>query len=160
MQRRQNVASDFGIQKEIGGNHAFFRDNKASIWKKAPYIANYSTIMSFHQIRSRERAKYDTVIHCSVLVRPVYNRVNTGNDISLAFCVVYVIRMRHNGQIMPGVFQHCYQNREAKITNSFCSGIINLLFDGFTYNPCGHFAHCSYFSSPRRNSQNIRAYYM
>ena len=50
--------------------------------------------------------------------------MNTGNDISLAFCVVYVIRMRHNGQIMPGVFQHCYQNREAKITNSFCSGII------------------------------------
>ena len=34
---------------------------------------------------------------------------------------------------MPGVFQNCYQNREAKITKSFCSGIINLLFDGFTY---------------------------
>ena len=28
----------------------------------------YSTIMSFHQIRSRERAKYETVIHCSVPV--------------------------------------------------------------------------------------------
>ena len=30
----------------------------------------YSTIMSFHQIhvRSRERAKYKTVIHCSVPV--------------------------------------------------------------------------------------------
>ena len=26
-------------KKGIGGNHAFFRDNKASIWKKAPYIA-------------------------------------------------------------------------------------------------------------------------
>ena len=28
----------------------------------------YSTIMSFHQIRSRERAKYETVIHCNVPV--------------------------------------------------------------------------------------------
>ena len=27
-----------------------------------------STIMSFHQIRSREHAKYKTVIHCSVPV--------------------------------------------------------------------------------------------
>ena len=41
MRRKQNLASDFGIQKEIGGNHVFFRDNKASIWKKAPYIALY-----------------------------------------------------------------------------------------------------------------------
>ena len=48
-----------------------------------------------------------------------------------------------DGQIMPGVFQNCYQNREAKITKSFCSGIINLLFDGFTYNTRRHFAHCS-----------------
>ena len=45
---------------------------------------------------------------------------------------------------MPGVFQNCYQNREAKITKSFCSGKINVLFDGFTYNTRGHFAHCSY----------------
>ena len=28
-------------KKKIGGSHAFFRDNKASIWKKAPYIALY-----------------------------------------------------------------------------------------------------------------------
>ena len=28
-------------KKKIGVNHAFFRDNKASIWKKAPYIALY-----------------------------------------------------------------------------------------------------------------------
>ena len=28
-------------KKKIGGKHAFFRDNKASIWKKAPYIALY-----------------------------------------------------------------------------------------------------------------------
>ena len=39
---------------------------------------------------------------------------------------------------MPGVFQHSYRKREAKITKYFCSGIINLLFDGFTYNARGH----------------------
>ena len=49
----------------------------------------------------------------------------------------------------------------------FSSGIINLLFDGLTYNTCGNFAHCSYFfraplglGKILRNSQNIRAYYM
>ena len=30
-------------KKKIGGNHAFFRDNKALIWKKMPYIALYFT---------------------------------------------------------------------------------------------------------------------
>ena len=30
----------------------------------------------------------------------------------------------------------------------FCGGIINFLFDGLAYNTSGHFAHCSYFSSP------------
>ena len=34
MRRKQNLASALGIQKEIGGNHAFFKDNKALIWKK------------------------------------------------------------------------------------------------------------------------------
>ena len=38
----------------------------------------YSTIMSFYHIRLRERAKYEAVIHRSVLVKPVYNRANTG----------------------------------------------------------------------------------
>ena len=33
-------------------------------------------------------------------------------------------------------------------------GIINPLFDGLTYNTSGHFAHCSYFSSPLRGSEN------
>ena len=62
-----------------------------------------------------------------------------------------------DGQLIPGVFQNCYQNREAKITKSFCSGIINLLFDEFTYNTRGHFAHCSYFSSPLRGSEKYYA---
>ena len=30
-------------KKKTGGNHAFFRENKASIWKKMPYIALYFT---------------------------------------------------------------------------------------------------------------------
>ena len=114
--------------------------------------------MSFHQIRSRECTKYKTVIHCSAPVLPVSNRANTDNNISLAFCVVYIIRTRYiqctDRQIMPGVFQHSYKKREAKttLTKSFCSGIIHLLFDGFTYNTSGHFAHCLYFSSPVRGS--------
>ena len=37
--------------------------------------------------------------------------------------------------------------------NFFCSGTINLLFDGLAYNAIGHFAHRSYFSSPRRGSE-------
>jgi len=35
----------------------------------------------------------------------------------------------------------------------FSSGIINPLFDGLTYNTRGHFAHCSYFSSPLWGSE-------
>ena len=30
-------------KKKIGGNHAFFRNNKASIWKKTPHVALYFT---------------------------------------------------------------------------------------------------------------------
>ena len=37
-----NYAEKAGTQ-QIGGNHAFFRDNKALIWKKTPYIALYFT---------------------------------------------------------------------------------------------------------------------
>ena len=36
-------------------------------------------------------------------------------------------------------------------------GIINPLFDGLTYNTSGHFAHCSYFSSPLRGSEKYYA---
>ena len=47
MRRKQNLASALGIQKENWGNHAFFRDNKASKWekkkKKTTYIALYFT---------------------------------------------------------------------------------------------------------------------
>ena len=39
------------------------------------------------------------------------------------------------------------------IITIICSGIINLLFDGLTYNTSRHFANCSYFSSPLRGSE-------
>ena len=39
----------------------------------------------------------------------------------------------------------------------FCSEIINLLFDGLAYNTSGHFAHCSYFSSPLRGWEKYYA---
>ena len=38
---------------------------------------------------------------------------------------------------------------------SWNGGIINPLFDGLTYNMSGHFAHCSYFSSPLWGSEKI-----
>ena len=31
-------------KKKLGGNYAFFRDIKASIWNKTPYIALYFTV--------------------------------------------------------------------------------------------------------------------
>ena len=34
MRKKQNLTSAFGNKKKIRGNHEFFRDNKASIWKK------------------------------------------------------------------------------------------------------------------------------
>ena len=47
--------------------------------------------------------------------------------------------------------------------NFFCSGIVNLLFDGLAYNLSRHFAHCLYFFSPLWpahrilcNSHNLR----
>ena len=44
---------------------------------------------------------------------------------------------------------------------TFSSGIINLLFDGLTYNTRGHFAHCSLgLRKILRNSQNILVYFM
>ena len=50
MRRKSNLASALAIQKENWGNHAFFRENKASSWKKKtnnnktlPYIALYFT---------------------------------------------------------------------------------------------------------------------
>ena len=39
----------------------------------------------------------------------------------------------------------------------FCTGIRNLLFDRVAYNTSGHFAHCSYFSSPLKGSEKYHA---
>ena len=39
----------------------------------------------------------------------------------------------------------------------FCTGIRNLLFDRVAYNTSGHFAHCSYFSSPLKVSEKYHA---
>ena len=44
MQKKQNLAGAFYIQKENWGyNHTFFRDNEAPIRKKKPYISLYFT---------------------------------------------------------------------------------------------------------------------
>ena len=54
------------------------------------------------------------------------------------------------------VSEYSYQKNRSELSNSnfFCSGIINLLFDGLAYNTSGHFAHCSYFNSSLRAQKN------
>ena len=57
------------------------------------------------------------------------------------------------------VSEYSYQKNRSKLSysNIFCSGIINLLFNGLAYNTSGHFAHCSYFSSPLRGLEKYCA---
>ena len=43
-------------------------NKRLKIHKQIVIYIYYSTIMSFYHIRSRERAKYEVVIYCSVLV--------------------------------------------------------------------------------------------
>ena len=53
--------------------------------------------------------------------------------------------------------KHPFQMK-LKQNNTFFSGIINLLFDGLTYNTRGHFAHCSHFSpscGARKNTTQL-----
>ena len=67
----------FGVRSSFKNEAA--KKKAAIIISGGVYIQfYYSTIMSFYHIRSREQAKYEAVIHCSVLVKPVYNRANTG----------------------------------------------------------------------------------
>ena len=77
----------------------------------------YSTIVSFHQTRSRERAKYATEIHWSVPVWPVYNRANTDKDISLAFCGV--CSLLRNSQNIRVYYMQNHRLRCIYITVSF-----------------------------------------
>ena len=110
--------------------------------------------MSFHQISSRERAKYTMVSRFDRFTTE-RKRATTFHWLSVlftSFAHAISADRQLDGQIMLGVFHHSYQKRETKITKSFRSGIINLLFDGFTYNTGRHFARCSYFSSPRKYS--------
>ena len=49
-------------------SRTFTKNEKSKDYCKADNNLYYSTIMSFYHIRSREQAKYEAVIHCSVLV--------------------------------------------------------------------------------------------
>ena len=77
--------------------------------------------------------------------------IQSNKDLWLAFCAVYIVHTGPEGQMM-----HFCQNTLTKYIEAkyhlFCNGIINHLFDGITYNTDGHFAHCSYFSSPLGSS--------
>ena len=62
---------------------------------------------------------------------------------------------------MPGVFHHSNQKREAKVAKSFCSGIINLLFDGFAYKCADILLIARIFPRPfgtRKNTTQLAKY--
>ena len=67
-------------------------------------------------------------------------------NILLIVCVILTDRIRMSLNTLT-------KNRSQLPDNFFWSGLINLLFDGLAYNTSGHFAHCSYFSSPLRGSE-------
>lgn len=107
--------------------------------------------MSFHQIRSRERAKYKTVIHfyqCPGLQQSEYGQRHfTG--------FLCCLRPSHapyaDGQIMLGVFQHSYLSKSNKLFLQWNNKSLILLF--YSHNTHRHFAHCLYFSSPLQGSE-------
>ena len=90
----------------------------------------YSTIAPFYHIRAKERAKYATLLHC-----------RTGQKYGLKRSDKMAAQNEPNFVLFT----------------SWNGGIINPLFDGLTYNTSGHFAHCSYFSSPLRGSEKYYA---
>ena len=92
----------------------------------------YSTLAPFYHIRSRERAKYATVLHSKIMYCTAKSRFHR-------FC----------GQ----------RTEKNKFDLIFLNGIINLLLDGLTYNTRGHFAHCSHFKNTTQLAKYPRALY-
>ena len=124
----------------------------------------YSTIVSFHQIRSRERAQKKpqyTVVSRFDRFTTERIRIKTFHW----FSVVFTSFARASGTRYFLVDRKCRciltlllkEKKKPKIKKSFCNGIINLLIDGFAYNTHGRFAHCSHFSSPLRGSEKYYA---
>ena len=74
----------------------------------------YSTLAPFYHIRSRESAKYATVLHSKIV-----------------YCTA---KSRFHRFLAEGL-------KKTNFDVIFLSGIINLLFDCLTYNTRGHFAH-------------------
>ena len=87
--------------------------------------------MSLYHTRSRERTKYEVLVHCSVLVW-----LTTGGILADAKGATV------DDRISRGYFGSSYLKIEAKITFFFRSKMINLSFNGLAYNTGEHFAHC------------------
>ena len=70
--------------------------------------------------------------------------IKTFHWLSVHHCgVCHSHELFSGGQIMPVVsLLTLLPEKKAKIKKSFCSGIVNLLIDGFAYNTRGHLAHC------------------
>ena len=82
-----------------------YTDLKLPHFDNSVTILYYFTITSFYYIRTRERAKYESVLHCSKRI------------------VLY-----HSG------LKLLIEQNSKKMAGKYCSGIINLLLDGITDN--------------------------
>ena len=113
--------------RSIAGNWGIFRGQTTRNISRHFISLYYSTIAPFYHIKAKERAKYATLLHC---------RKGQKYGLKRSYKMA--------AQNEPTLEKYKWRN----------FGIINPLFDGLTYNTSGHFAHCSYFSSPLRASEN------
>ena len=106
--------------------------------------------------RSRERSRGE--INCYPWHLP-WTQVISSQIIPL-LCLFTILRLKNAQKICHVITlkkrakirtEEERQNDRTKLY--FISWIINPLFDGLTYNMSGHFAHCSYFSSPSQGSE-------
>ena len=109
------------------GNWGIFRGQTTRNISRHFISLYYSTIAPFYHIKAKERAKYATLIHC---------RKGQKYGLKRSYKMA--------AQNEPTLEKYKWRS----------GGIINPLFDGLTYNTSGHFANCSYFSSPLRGSEN------
>ena len=102
-----------------------------------------------------ERARF-SMHHYTVQCSTERIRTKTFDWLSVFF--TSFARAEIDGEIHnPGCVLTLFLEKKSQINKIFLQWNKNLLFDGFTYNTRGHFAHCSYFSSPLQRSEKYYA---
>ena len=92
---------------------------------------------------------------CGLRNKPFWNTYST---LLFHYYVISPYKVKRTRKIWDGIDQLNRVNTENSIiVGTFCSRIINPLFDGLAYNTGGHFAHCSHFSSPLRGLEKYYA---